>query len=83
MAHYRFYSVDSNLTHRNAQKVQIVREITDPEEGFDAEVLPMVEVKFGDGYVTEVWPDELKEFTAYAAPTNAYGSNSYPRGGDL
>lgn len=72
MSHHRFFSVDSNLVHRNAQKVQVIREITDPEEGFDAEVLPMLEIKFGDGYVTQCWPDELREYSAYAEPTKAY-----------
>lgn len=62
--HYRLKTTDSNLKHRNDQKVRIVREITEPEEGFDAEVLPMLQVRFGDGYQTEVWPDELVEYTA-------------------
>lgn len=74
---HRFYSTDSNLKHRNAQAVKIIREITDPAEGFDAEVLPMVEVKFGDGYVTQVWPDELREVTAQNY--RPYGSNAYYR----
>lgn len=64
MSHFRFFSVDSKLVHRNAQKVQIVGYITKPDEGFDEEVLPMMRVKFGDGYVTECWPDELREYTA-------------------
>lgn len=62
--HYRFKTTDSDLKHRNAQKVRIVRHITEPEDGFDAEVLPMVEVRFGDGFQTEVWPDELVEVSA-------------------
>lgn len=76
MAH-RFYSKGKDLAHRNAQAVQIVREITDPEEGFDEDVLPMVEVKFGDGYVTQVWPDELREVKANS--NRPYGSLSYYR----
>lgn len=66
MKHYRLQTTDSNLKHRNAQKVRIVRHITEPEDGFDEEVLPMVEVRFGDGFQTEVWPDELREYTASA-----------------
>lgn len=62
--HYRLKTADSNLKHRNGQKARVVREITEPESGFDAEVLPMWEVRFGDGFQTEVWPDELVELTA-------------------
>lgn len=75
---HRFYSKGKDLKHRDAQSVRIIREITDPEEGFDAEVLPMVEVQFGDGYVTEVWPDELREVKANT--NNAYGRSGFYHG---
>lgn len=60
---YQFKSVDSNLVHRNGQFVRITEHITEPGKGFDAEVLPMMRVRFGDGYVTECWPDELINYT--------------------
>lgn len=63
-----FKTTDSTLKHRNGQKTRIVRHITEPEDGFDAEVLPMVEVRFGDGFQTEVWPDELTKYE-YGGPS--------------
>lgn len=59
MERYQFKSTDSNLKHRNGQWVTVTEHITEPGHGFDEEVLPMMRVRFGDGYVTEVWPDEL------------------------
>lgn len=64
MEHYRLQTTDTYLKHRNGQKVQITEHITEPTPEFDAEVLPMMRIRFGDGYVTEVWPDELLEYTA-------------------
>jgi hypothetical protein len=56
---HQFKSTDSNLKHRNGQWVTVTEHITEASEEFDAEVLPMMRVRFADGYVTEVWPDEL------------------------
>jgi hypothetical protein len=72
---YTFKTDQSTLTHRNGQVVTIVEHITEPSQGFDAEVLPMMRIRFADGYVTECWPDELTEHVA----VNNYGSNGYYR----
>jgi hypothetical protein len=60
MSKYIFKTTDSLLEHLNGQTCEIERTITEPEEGFDAEVLPMHVVKFEEsGQTQEVWPDEL------------------------
>jgi hypothetical protein len=56
---FTFKTVHSILTHRNGEKVSILRTITEPEDGFDAEVLPMHKVEFEDGATAYCWPDEL------------------------
>jgi hypothetical protein len=56
---YTFKTVDSSLTHRNGQRATILRTITEPEEGFDAEVLPMHRIQFEDGATAYCWTDEL------------------------
>lgn len=50
---------DSELIDRNGQEVEVVREIVNPEAGFDAEVLPMTLIRFADGTETAVLQDEL------------------------
>lgn len=54
-------SVDSELVDRNGQLVEILGQITEPNEEFDAEVLPMMRIRFADGFETVVWPDELRQ----------------------
>jgi len=63
---YRFHTDSSypELRNRNGRAVVIMRTITEPEPGFDAESLPMHKIRFADGYVAECWPDELLKFTA-------------------
>lgn len=61
---YRLNTTDSKLKHRNGRAVTIMRTITEPDDSHDAEVLPMHAVRFHDGFETELWPDELVEFTA-------------------
>ena len=63
---YRFHTDSSypELQVRNGRAVTIMRTITEPEPGFDAESLPMHEIRFADGYVNHCWPDELLEWTA-------------------
>lgn len=61
---YRLHTTDSELKHRNGRAVTVLRTITEPEPGFDAESLPMHEIRFADGYVNHCWSDELIEFTA-------------------
>ena len=60
---YRFKTDETKLVHRNGRTVTIIRTITEPEPGFDAESLPMHKIRFADGYVTECWSDELVEDT--------------------
>jgi hypothetical protein len=57
----RFNSTtDSTLAPRNGQTVVVVRLITEPDEDFDAEVLPMTVVRFPDGFEVACWDDELE-----------------------
>lgn len=60
MTKYTFKTVDSTFKTLNGETVTILRTITEPEEGFDFEVLPMHQVRVeSTGQVFEVWPDEL------------------------
>jgi len=52
---------DTLLSPRNGQPVEIARTITEPSEAFSAEVLPMHEIVFADGFLTHCWPEELTE----------------------
>lgn len=61
---YRLNTTDSELKHRNGRAVVIQRTITEPDETHDAECLPMLAVRFHDGFETELFPDEIVEFTA-------------------
>lgn len=62
-----FHTIDSLVISRDGQEVEVVRLITeedwrhDPEvrQHFDSEVLPMYRVRFQDGSVLNVFPDEL------------------------
>lgn len=54
-------SVDSELVSRNGRPVEIVGQITEPNDEFDAEVLPMTRIRFADGFETAVWQDELRQ----------------------
>jgi hypothetical protein len=57
---YIFHTQDSTFSTLNGEEVTVIRTITAPEEGFDAEVLPMHQVKVNStGQVLDVWPDEL------------------------
>ncbi|QFG12772.1 hypothetical protein PBI_MIMI_298 [Arthrobacter phage Mimi] len=57
---YTFKTNDSTFKTLNGETVTIIRTITEPEEGFDAEVLPMHRVRVeSTGQEFEVWPDEL------------------------
>jgi hypothetical protein len=55
----KLHTHDSELKERNGQTVEIIGHITEPSEEFDAEVLPMVRVRFADGQENVLWPDEL------------------------
>lgn len=58
----KIFKTDYSLyKHRNGQEITVVREITEPEEGFDAEVLPMFEIRFPDRHRIACWPDEIVE----------------------
>lgn len=59
MEELKFKSNDSELFSRNGQRITVVGHITEPDDEFDAEVLPMVRIRFTDGFETAVWPDEL------------------------
>jgi hypothetical protein len=61
---YRLKTTDSELKHRNGRAVTVLRTITEPDETHDEESLPMHAVRFRDGFETELWPDELIEWTA-------------------
>src|SRR5664280_3906120 len=45
---------------REGQEVTILHIFTEPDETLDEEVLPMVLVRFPDGFETEAWPEELE-----------------------
>lgn len=60
MAKYIFKTQDSTFATLNGEVVTIIRTITEPEEGFDAEVLPMHQIRVeSTGQILDVWPDEL------------------------
>jgi hypothetical protein len=56
---------DLNSSHytpyasRDGQEITIVRKITEPEPGYDQEVLPMYLGRFPDGVEGGIFPDEL------------------------
>jgi hypothetical protein len=57
---FTFKTNDSTFKTLNGEVVTIVRTITEPEEGFDAEVLPMHRIRVeSTGQELDVWPDEL------------------------
>lgn len=59
MEQFKLKTTDSDLVSRNGQQVVVIGHITEPDDKFDAEVLPMVKIQFEDGFETAVWPDEL------------------------
>lgn len=59
MSGFTLKTNDSELAGRNGQTVEVVREITEPEAGYDADVLPMTLIRFADGGEIAVWQDEL------------------------
>lgn len=61
MEQFTLKSVDSELVVRNGQLVEIIGQITEPNEEFDAEVLPMTLIRFADGFETAVWQYELRQ----------------------
>jgi hypothetical protein len=44
---------------REGQSFALVREITEAESDYDAEVLPMFIVRFPDGVEIPAWPEEV------------------------
>lgn len=64
MAVLTLRTTDSQLLDRNATPVEVIGHITEPNDEYDAEVLPMVKVRFEDGFETAVWSDELVERAA-------------------
>jgi hypothetical protein len=44
---------------REGQHCVVVREINEPDEQHDAEVLPMYVICFDDGEEIEAWPEEV------------------------
>lgn len=63
MAQFRktFTTPYSQYVDRDGQPFEVVRTITEPEPGFDAESLPMHVIRFEDGTEIEAWPEEVEE----------------------
>lgn len=60
MSTHIFNTQDSTFATLNGEEVTVLRTITEPEPGFDAEVLPMHKVRVDrTGQELEVWPDEI------------------------
>jgi hypothetical protein len=45
---------------RIGQRFEIVRKITEPDENFDEESLPMYRIRFEDGFETDAFPVEVE-----------------------
>jgi len=56
----RIHSESEQLEHLNGQEVFITRGITEPDERFDLEVLPVFEVLDRDGHKHTVFGDEVR-----------------------
>ena len=54
---------DTTYQHLNGMEVDILRTITEANDDYDQDVLPMIEIEVGGEHLT-VWPDELKEGAA-------------------
>lgn len=53
--------LDSDRQELNGEAVELIRTVTEPEPGFDGEVLPMMYVKvLRTGEVVLCFPEELK-----------------------
>lgn len=64
------HGLDSVLNARSGQRVTVARVVTEPERGYDAEVLPMYEVTFPDGATSAAWGDELLATTTTTQKEN-------------
>ena len=62
MINKTFKTSQTDLTKYNRQTVEIIRVIKKGEGGvgYDDECLPMVKIKFNDGFETDAYPDELE-----------------------
>ena len=54
-----FHTPYEQFADRIGQKFTILREITEPDDTHDAEVLPMYVIRFEDGHEIEAWPEEI------------------------
>jgi len=54
-----FRTLFDQYADRNGSAVEILHIITEPDATHDQEVLPMVRVRFPDGFIGEAFPDEL------------------------
>jgi hypothetical protein len=45
---------------REGQRFEVVRKITEPDENFDEESLPMYRIRFEDGFETDAFPSEVE-----------------------
>lgn len=54
-----FQSPYDQYRERIGQPFTLIREITEPDAGHDAEVLPMYVIRFPDGEEIEAWPEEV------------------------
>lgn len=59
MEKYIFYTTDTKLKKYNGTKVEIIRPLTEKECDI-ADVGNMCKVKFYDGYIDDVFEDELR-----------------------
>ncbi len=55
---YIFNTTDTELTKYNGEKIEVIRPLTNKECDI-ADVGNMYKVKFADGYVRDVYEDEL------------------------
>ena len=58
MAKFKFVMGDE-FKALDGKPVEVIRTITEPEFGYDADVLPMHLVRFEDGLEMSIYPDEL------------------------
>ncbi|WP_152346618.1 hypothetical protein [Brevibacterium sp. CFH 10365] len=54
-----FESPYDEYAERNGQSFTHVREISEPDDAHDPEVLPMHVIRFDDGVEIEAWPEEI------------------------
>lgn len=55
-----FKTEDTMLMYRNGQSVTITDTITEPNDDFDIESLPVHQIEFPDGHRIYAWFDEIE-----------------------